>query len=175
MVADVDREFSQLPGTKNFSVEEFQDDLNAVWYEFQNEQQVLNWLGYPAMLKRLASLMAEQIDAQVDRIVATGLAADTLGTAIALETGIPFAVLRLVDESLLLTAGNTHPEENIALFSFWPSEGTDVQEWAKQSGLSVSSWTVFAQQDEGSALLAPQQALFASVNGKLVYQQGEKP
>ncbi|MGB3413470.1 MAG: hypothetical protein WBA28_02005 [Microbacteriaceae bacterium] len=166
MAAHIDRELNELPGTNNFRLDEFEGDLNAVWYEFDNEQQIMGWLGYPAMLRRLANIVASRIDSKVDRIISTGLAAGTIGTAVALEAGIPFAVLSGgINDDLALSAGVTHPEENIAIVSFWPDKGTRVLDWAASHGLHVSSWTVCVQNTGADAgtdagLSSPQQALF---------------
>jgi len=46
----------------------------------------------PALLRRLAMLLAEHVDADADRIVASGKDA-ALATAVALHTGVPFAII----------------------------------------------------------------------------------
>lgn len=48
----------------------------------------------PTILRRLAALMAESVDSTVDRLAGRELGAVPLVTALSLETGLPFVIVR---------------------------------------------------------------------------------
>lgn len=65
-------------------------DLEAIW-PLNALADVDGWITRPAILRRVASVIADRIGADVDRIVTVGPGAEALGAALALRTGLPFA------------------------------------------------------------------------------------
>lgn len=66
-----------------------------------------NWVTRPALLRRLAEVLSRDLAPTVDRVLATGPGAEALGAAVALCTGLPFAVHGGL--------GAVHPGEEIAV------------------------------------------------------------
>lgn len=87
-----------LPGTpaldRPLSVRrsELRDDLLACWLPVRPETTDA-WLTRPSIARRVAAMVTELIPAGTDRILAEGHGATALGMAVALDSGLPFAVV----------------------------------------------------------------------------------
>ncbi|GAB0105193.1 orotate phosphoribosyltransferase [Nocardia sp. JMUB6875] len=72
----------------------------------------------PTILRRLASLLAERIPPAVDRLAGAGPGAVAVVTAVALETGLPFVIVRHCSKGLGgngFLAGELHPGERVLI------------------------------------------------------------
>jgi orotate phosphoribosyltransferase len=83
-------------------------------------------LSRPSILRRLARLVAERLPVGIDRLVGSHGRDDILVGAVALHTGIPFAVL---DDSSGDVLGELHASENVAVVS---AGGTDDAPLARE-------------------------------------------
>jgi orotate phosphoribosyltransferase len=64
----------------------------------------------PALLRRMAALLAELLPAEADRFLTAGTSADVaVATALALHTGLPLAVV----EGRTITVGSVQPGETV--------------------------------------------------------------
>lgn len=68
----------------------------------------------PTILRRLASLLAERVPADVDRLVGPELGAVPIVVALSLETGLPFAIVRRNNGTRAIK-GELHPGERVLL------------------------------------------------------------
>lgn len=66
----------------------------------------------PSILRRLAALLAEDLPTELDRLGAADASGLALTTALALHTGLPYAVLASDDEAV---AGEIHRGERLAI------------------------------------------------------------
>ena len=72
----------------------------------------------PTVLRRLARLLAERLPAGTDRIAGAALSAVPLATALSLETGVPFVIVREARGAYAQTAGvegELHAGERVVL------------------------------------------------------------
>lgn len=72
----------------------------------------------PTVLRRLASLLAERLPDDVDRIAGPELGAVPLATALSLETGVPFVIVRKARKKYGTAAGvegELHAGERVVL------------------------------------------------------------
>lgn len=71
---------------------ELMDDLRACWSPASPEGAG-TWLSRPSIARRVASLITELIPAGTDRVLVDGPGAEALGMAVALDSGLPFALV----------------------------------------------------------------------------------
>jgi orotate phosphoribosyltransferase len=91
----------------------------------------------PTVLRRLASLLAERLPADVDRIAGPELGAVPLTTALSLETGTPFVVVRKARKkygTVTRLEGELHAGEQVVLIE-------DVVTTASQALAAASTVT----------------------------------
>lgn len=72
----------------------------------------------PTILRRIASLLAERVPADVDRIAGPELGAVALTAALSLEAGLPFVIVRKVSKDYAtskLVEGELHAGERILI------------------------------------------------------------
>jgi len=74
----------------------------------------------PAILRRLAALLAEYLPQGVDRLVATDSDA-CLVTAVALHSGVPFVLAGTESGDSIVFHGDLYPSERLALVETVPS------------------------------------------------------
>ena len=90
-------------------------DLRATSWPGDRDQSALAWSTRPSILRRAASSIAELINADADRIVVKGPAAESLGTAVSLASGLQFTVVHGGENTL----GELQACEQIAVISFF--------------------------------------------------------
>ncbi len=93
------------------------------------------WLARPAVLRRAARLLAEQIPAEVDQIVCAGTDALVLGAAVGLHTGLPYChVVARVPRLGSVRAGDV-----VAVVAVTADEASAGHDWAASRGARVAT------------------------------------
>jgi hypothetical protein len=113
------------------------------------------WVTRPAILRRVATLMGASIPATADRIIAVGDAAQILGTAVALETGIPFCVANphAATEAEFLQTGTLHAGERVAVVSVH-LDAPDLLESLARHDVVVVVWRALISRPADAPMLA---------------------
>lgn len=125
----------------------------------------------PTILRRLASLMAELVPANVDRLVGPALGGVPLAVAIALETGLPFVVLRSAEvghRGGTHVVGELHPGERVLIVEDVIATGTQAMEAIldlRRMGADVACVLAVLDREQGAheritELSCPFQTLF---------------
>lgn len=104
-----ERNLAMLPSGPG-SFEELARDLNALGGAAAGATS--RWVTRPAVLRRIALALAEDVPAETTRIVVAGEGGTALGVALSLTTGLPFAV---IDGDHSLELGELHHGEVTAL------------------------------------------------------------
>lgn len=107
-----------LSRPREIALPELAGDLNAVWENSSNKsdrKNVSSWITRPTILRRIASLLSESIADDTDRLVALGGGAEALGTALSLETGLPYCTVH--NDTIF---GEIYSGERIMLISVTP-------------------------------------------------------
>lgn len=87
----------------------------------------------PSILRRVASFLAEMVPARVDRLAGSELGAVPLVTAVALETGLPFAIIRTDPHSRLRRVeGELYGGEHVVLVEDVVSTGRQAARAARR-------------------------------------------
>lgn len=86
----------------------------------------------PTLLRRLGSLLAEQIDADVDRIAGSEPGSAALAIAAALHTGLPYVTLRpsSSESGASTVCGELHANERVVLIEDVLSSGSQALQGA---------------------------------------------
>jgi len=124
---------------------ELADDLNAAWAFSRDPAAVDGWALRPAILRRVADLLADGIAPGVDRILAVGPGAAMIGTAVGLASGLPFAVLDDGSEAVDEAPSGLRPGETVAVVA--ATTGTDdrrIRSRLSGSGIALAGWQVVA-------------------------------
>lgn len=116
----------------------------------------------PTVLRRIASMLAERLPAGVDRIAGAGFGGVALATAIALESGLPYVVLRAAgarDGRPVRVEGELHAGEQVGLIEDVVKTGRAAVLTAntlRRAGASIARVTAVIDCAEGaeSALAA---------------------
>jgi hypothetical protein len=92
-------------------LEELARDITAFFPHLRSADEIdpIAFLGRPTVLRRLASVLAPLVPTGVDRLVEGGADGGVLAGALALETGIPFALLGSTED----VRGEVHPGESV--------------------------------------------------------------
>ncbi|MFJ4651905.1 orotate phosphoribosyltransferase [Nocardia sp. NPDC088792] len=89
----------------------------------------------PTILRRLASALAERIPASVDRLAGPELGAVALVTAVSLETGLPFVIVRKASKGYgtsRFIEGELHRGERVLIIEDIISTGSEALKAAAQ-------------------------------------------
>jgi orotate phosphoribosyltransferase len=111
----------------------------------------------PTVLRRLASLLAERLPADVDRIAGPELGAVPLATALSLETGVPFVVVRKTRKKYGTAAGiegELHEGERVVLVEdvvTTASQALAAAEVISAAGAEISSVLAVVDREQGGA------------------------
>ncbi|WP_148040191.1 hypothetical protein [Cryobacterium tepidiphilum] len=107
-------------------------------------------LSRPSILRRLARMIAETLPVGIDRLVGSHGQDDALVSAVALHTGIPFAV---VDTASGAVHGELHVSEKVAIVRTRRAagEGTLEQRLEELGAHVVTSVSVLAAESTASA------------------------
>lgn len=93
---------------------ELAEDLTAAWQPDLGDDAANEWLTRPAILRRIAGLLADSIPADVDRVIVTGGGCQVLGAAVSLTTGLPFAAIESAEGPVF---GTIHGGETVSVVS----------------------------------------------------------
>lgn len=111
----------------------------------------------PTVLRRLASLLAERLPADVDRIAGPELGAVPLATALSLETGVPFVVVRKTRKKYGTAAGvegELHAGERVVLVEdvvTTASQALAAADVVTAAGAEISSVLAVVDREQGGA------------------------
>jgi orotate phosphoribosyltransferase len=115
----------------------------------------------PTILRRLASILAESIAPRVDRLAGAGFGAAALVAALALETGLPFVVVReteLEDGALDRIEGELHAGERVVVVDDVVSTGRQAVRAARavtaRGGVVGSIVSVIDREEGGTKNIA---------------------
>jgi hypothetical protein len=143
---------------------ELAEDLAASWPELDRPECAEEWLTRPAVLRRVATRVAESIPPEANRIVGTGPGATALATAASLVTGLPFAVVQSPATVAPATAdagfGALHQGEDVALVSVSPMPADAVEALLSPHAVRRSAWIVVAAPESQSPDAGPYRPLF---------------
>jgi len=109
----------------------------------------------PTVLRRLASLLADRLPADVDRIAGPELGAVPLATALSLETGVPFAIVRKARKKYGTAAGlegELHAGERVVLVEdvvTTASQALAAAEVITAAGAEVDSIMAIVDREQG--------------------------
>ncbi|NWF29757.1 hypothetical protein HW130_26455 [Streptomyces sp. PKU-EA00015] len=109
----------------------------------------------PTILRRLAVLLAHELPARLDRLVAADRADTPLVTAVALHTGLPFALAggRSVTEGGDELLGEVHRGERIVVLTTVTAGGRGAlrtAELVRRHGARIASVLTVIDRDEGA-------------------------
>lgn len=119
------------------------------------------FLTKPTVLRRLASLMSSLVDGEVERLAGREQGPLSLVAALALETGLPFVVLR-GGTSGRRVEGELNPEERVLIVEDVISSGTTASAAASQvasAGAVVSAVLAVVDREEGATALLRQESI----------------
>ena len=111
----------------------------------------------PTILRQVAALLSEHVPDNVDRLAGPELGAVALATALSLETGIPFVILRKTAKgygSDRLVEGELHPGERVLVVEDVVTTGAQAIAGANQVcrlGASVAGILAILDRQEGGA------------------------
>lgn len=129
------------------------DVVAAAWGTDGHVIDADQFLTKPTVLRRLASLLASRVPGDVDRLFGREPRSVVLGTALALETGLPLVVVRTPESppgGELLCSGELHPGERVLVVEAVVSSGSSavrVVRAARRRGVAVAG--VLAAIDRG--------------------------
>lgn len=111
----------------------------------------------PTILRRVAASLAEKVPLNVDRLAGPELGAVPLVTALSLETGIPFVIVRKVSKGYgtsKLVEGEIHPGERILVVEDVVSLGGQALNTAERirlAGAQVVRVLTVVDREQGGA------------------------
>ncbi len=111
--------FGYAPGSEAW-LHELEDDLASLGVEpatVSFPETGGRWATRPSVLRRIAAALAFDLPPALDRLVAFGPDARTLGVAVSLETGLPFC--GITDENVVIP-GELIAGETVALIAVVP-------------------------------------------------------
>lgn len=114
----------------------------------------------PTVLRRLAGLLAERLPAGTDRIAGAELGAVPLATALSLQTGVPFVIVRRPRGSYAPAAGvegELHAGERVVLVEdvvTTASRALDAAREVMRTGAEISAVLAVVDREEGGAAAA---------------------
>lgn len=94
---------------------ELRADIAAVAGPAGGDEAAYAMQTHPAILRRVAALLAEELPAALDRVVAAEPVATPLATAVALHTGLPFALADLGETGAVTWHGELRAGETVAV------------------------------------------------------------
>ena len=111
----------------------------------------------PGILRRIASLLADLLPAETERIAGQELGAVPIATAVAIETGLPFVILRKDSKgrgSAPSVEGDLYPGERVTVIEDVVTTGSQAAYAARQvkdAHASVIAVMSVIDRDEGGA------------------------
>jgi orotate phosphoribosyltransferase len=107
------------------------DIVAAAWGTHGQFVDADQFLTMPTVLRRLASILASRVPPDVDRLVGREPHSLVLGTALALETGLPLVVARWAQSPAgqeLLCFGELHPDERVLVVEGVTGSGASAEQ-----------------------------------------------
>ncbi len=129
----------------------------------------------PSVLRRIASFLAELVPPQTDRIAGTELGAVALATALSLEIGLPFVIVRKQPKGYSTSRsveGELYPGEKLVVVEDVVSTGAQSIRAANQvvqTGAQVLSILAVVDREQGG----PQGIAAAGYQFKALYRRSE--
>jgi orotate phosphoribosyltransferase len=111
----------------------------------------------PNLLRRVAAFLAELVPQGTDRLAGPELGGVALATAVSLDLGLPFVIVRKAQKSYATTSqieGELYPGERIAVLEDVVTTGTAAIQSARalrQAGAIVQDAIVVIDREEGGA------------------------
>ena len=111
----------------------------------------------PGILRRIASLLADLLPAETERIAGQELGAVPIATAVAIETGLPFVILRKTSTgrgSTTSVEGDLYPGEGVTVIEDVVTTGSQATHAARQvknAGARVIAVMAVIDRDQGAA------------------------
>lgn len=111
----------------------------------------------PNLLRRVASFLAELVPQGTDRIAGPELGAVALATAVSLDLGLPFVIVRKAQKSYATSSqieGELYPGERVAVIEDVVTTGTAAIQAARalrRAGAVVQDAIVVIDREEGGA------------------------
>lgn len=123
----------ELSGLQSRSevVSELANDLSAL--KASTPGSMTRWASRPAVLRRVAMLLADDIPPETTRVIAAGEGGTVLATAVALTAGLTFAVF----EPEVLTFGEAHAGEDVSLVAIIDTDLHPLLAWCEQNKIVV--------------------------------------
>jgi len=145
---------SGLAHPEGWFEQELAQDLAACWSPTGREEGVQEWMARPSLLRRIARLLAVAIPAGVDRIIAVGTGAQTLGASVSLTTGLPFVAIEedIGSAGVVTIFGRVHQGESIAVVSALQTRSSFIETLGEEYGVTISQWLVVFAPREASEL-----------------------
>jgi orotate phosphoribosyltransferase len=129
----------------------------------------------PGILRRLAHFLAELVPPQTDRLAGPELGAVALATAVSLETGLPFVIVRKSAKGYAtsrVVEGELYPGEKVTVIEDVLSTGTQAIRAAQQvaqSGAQVLAILGVIDREQGG----PENIAAAGFQGKALFRRSE--
>lgn len=133
------------------------DVVAAAWGTHGDFIDADQFLSKPTVLRRLASILASRVPADVDRLLGREPHSLVLGTALALETGLPLVIARVADSPDgpgLRCFGELHAAERVLVVEGVTGTGASAAEAvrvARTRGADVVGVLAAVDRDDGAA------------------------
>jgi orotate phosphoribosyltransferase len=127
----------------------------------------------PGILRRLASFLAELVPPQTDRLAGPELGAVALATAVSLETGLPFVIVKKEPKGYAtsrLVEGELYPGERVVVVEDILTTGAQAIRAAQQvtrAGAQVQSILVVVDREQGG----PESIAAAGFQAKALFRR----
>ncbi|MBI4307186.1 MAG: orotate phosphoribosyltransferase, partial [Chloroflexi bacterium] len=111
----------------------------------------------PSILRRLAAFMAEMVPSGIDRIAGPELGAVPIATALSMELGLPFVIVKKAQKAYATgkqIEGEIYPGERIVLIEDVVTTGSQAIESGailRSAGAVVTDVLVVVDREEGAA------------------------
>ena len=129
----------------------------------------------PGILRRLASFLAELVPPQTDRLAGPELGAVALATAVSLETGLPFVIVKKAPKGYAtsrLVEGELYPGEKVVVVEDILTTGTQAIRAAQQlvqAGAHVLAILGVIDREQGG----PENIAAAGFQAKALFRRSE--
>ncbi|MEU8250558.1 hypothetical protein [Nonomuraea sp. NPDC048916] len=133
------------------------DVVAAAWGSDGQFVDADQFLTKPTVLRRLASILADRVPSDADRLIGREPHSLVLGTALALETGLPLVVARIAGSPTgkeLVCSGELHPGERVLVVEGVTGTGASAVQavrLARRRGATVVGVLAAVDRDAGAA------------------------
>jgi orotate phosphoribosyltransferase len=112
------------------------------------------FLTQPSILRRLARALAQLVEPTIDRVAAAELGGVPLATAVSLELGLPFVILRRDSRNVADVEGELSPGDRVALVEDVVATGQHAVTYVQRlraAGVQVPQVVCVLDRQEGAA------------------------